>query len=79
MAKQFAIRLSLIAFIVSIIESVFNGDSFQSGLINGGIKAVWFLGIGFVVGEIARRMIEENAALEFGLKEFKPPGAASTQ
>lgn len=65
MAKQFAIRLSLIIFAVSVIESAVLGDAFHSGLIAAGTKAVCFFVIGLFVGEIARRVVEENAVAEF--------------
>ncbi len=65
MAKQFAIRLSLILFAVSVIESAVIGEAFYSGLIAAGTKAACFFVIGLFVGEIARRVVEENAVAEF--------------
>ncbi|WP_339911824.1 hypothetical protein [Symmachiella dynata] len=65
MAKQFAIRLSLIMFAVSVIESAVTGEAFHVALIAAGTKAVCFFVIGLFVGEIARRVVEENAVAEF--------------
>ncbi len=73
MAKQFAIRLSLIVFAAAVIEALVKGDEFATGIINGGLAAACGFGIGLIVGEIARRIIEENAAAEFGLNEIVAP------
>ncbi|TWU06765.1 hypothetical protein CA54_51640 [Symmachiella macrocystis] len=73
MAKQFAIRLSLIMFAVSVIESAVTGEAFHAGLITAGTKAVCFFVIGLLVGEIARRVVEENAVAEFA--EIAAPSA----
>jgi len=64
-AKMFATRLSLIAFTVAVIEAIVLGQSFQDGLVAAGTRAAWFFGIGLIVGEICRRVVEENAAAEF--------------
>lgn len=69
MAKQFAIRLSLIAFAVGVIEALVAGDAFTTGLTSAGVKAICSYGIGLFVGHIAQRIVEENAAAEFGLED----------
>jgi hypothetical protein len=72
-AKQFAIRLSLIMFAVSVIESAVIGEPFHAGLTAAGTKALCFFGIGLLVGEIARRVVEENAIAEFAQADAAPP------
>ena len=64
-------------FAVSVIESVVTGDTFHAGLTAAGMKALWFFGIGLFVGEIARRVVEENAIAEFANAE--PESSPTTQ
>lgn len=69
MAKLFAARLALIAFAVTLADALFSSRAFYPSLSSALIKAVLFYGIGFVVGELARRIIEENAEAEFKLSD----------
>ncbi len=63
-------------FAVSVIESVMTGEAFHAALTSAGIKAVFFFGVGLVIGEIARRVVEENAIAEFANVDAIPPQAA---
>lgn len=66
MATQFAARLSLIAFATVTTEAVISGEAFQPGVKAALTALALSYAIGLVVGDLARRVIEENAAVEFG-------------
>jgi hypothetical protein len=68
----FGLRLSLIVFSIETLAGLIKGQGFeetvQSALIIGGI----FWGLGLVLGELARQVVEELA-----LAQFKTPAANS--
>ena len=65
MASLFASRLSLIAFATVSIRGVITGTEFEGTLKSALIAAAVFYGLGLVVGELARRVIEDNVRSEF--------------
>ncbi len=64
MARQFAVRLALIAFAAStahgLMERVDFSGTMQSALMHGAA----FFGLGWICGELAGRAVEENARQE---------------
>lgn len=60
----FSLRLAVIAFSVTCLARVIDGQEFeatiQSAFIAGGI----FWGLGLILGELARHIIEENVRAE---------------
>ncbi len=65
MAVQFAIRLSLIAFATTSVRGLINGADFQGTIQTALIATAVFYGLGFVLGELARRLVEENVRAEW--------------
>ncbi len=65
MARQFAFRLSLLAFAVSTFRGVLNGSDFQGAMQWALVAAATFFVLGFVVGELGRLLVEDNARSEF--------------
>ncbi|MCA9067344.1 MAG: hypothetical protein KDA84_00370 [Planctomycetaceae bacterium] len=61
----FGLRLAVIAFSVKCLTGVIDGQDFettiQSALLAGGI----FWGLGLILGELARHVIEEHVRAEF--------------
>ncbi len=59
MAMAFGLRLALIVFAVETFAGLFQGkeleDTIRSALMLGGV----FWGLGLVVGEVARQVVEE--------------------
>ncbi len=78
MAMAFGLRLSLIAFSVIAFDGMLRGgtfeDTIQLALIAGGV----FWGLGLLMGEVARRVVEESVDAE--LSKANPASkAASTK
>ena len=69
MAVQFASRLSLIAFATMSVRGILTAADFEGALKAALIAAAGFYGLGLVVGELARRVIEENVAKELAYLE----------
>jgi len=63
-AIQFANRLSLIAFSTSSLRSAIGGTGFESGIQEALAALAIFYVLGLVLGELARRLVEENAQIE---------------
>jgi len=77
MAREFAVRLALVAFAAStlcgLMESVDFAGTLQSALWHAGA----FFGLGWVCGELAGRVVEENARQEAARrwKELEQPAS----
>jgi len=71
-AKVFAARLSLITFTAVVIDSLISGMAFRDGIGSAMSTGAIAFGLGLIVGELARRIIEENAEAEFDLKDAPP-------
>jgi hypothetical protein len=77
MGRQFAVRLALIAFAAStmrsLIDAVDFGGALQIALLHGAV----FFGLGWVCGELARRVVEENARQEAErrIKDLEQPAS----
>ena len=63
-AVHFAGRLSLIAFATAAARGVLAGWDFQGSLQTALISLGVFYGLGLVLGDLARRVVEENAQTE---------------
>lgn len=59
MALHTACRLALIAFATIAIRGVLNGSEFQAVLMLAIRTGAVFFGIGLIVGELARRLLED--------------------
>lgn len=78
MATQFAGRLALISFATSSLRGLYCGADFygtiQAALVSLGV----FYVLGLVIGEAARRIVEENLRAELAMQlasasAHKPP------
>lgn len=65
MARQFATRLGLLAFAASTAEALGTGVDLGSALTTALWRLALFYGLGWVCGELARRLVEEDAQQEF--------------
>lgn len=77
MGRQFAVRLALIAFAASTLRSLIDAVDFSSAVQIALLHGVVFLGLGWVCGELSRRVIEENARqeVERRTKELEQPAS----
>lgn len=64
MALQLASRLSLIAFATSLIRGLLVGSDFRATLQAGLFAAAAFYGLGLLLGELARRLVEEHVVAQ---------------
>ncbi len=64
MAVHFAGRLSLVAFATAAARGVLAGWDFQGSLQTALVALGVFYCLGFVLGDLARRLVEENAQAE---------------
>jgi hypothetical protein len=64
-AGHFASRLSLIAFATAIVQGLIDRADFQGTLQTALLLLAVFFGLGYVIGEIARRVVEEGVQAEF--------------
>ena len=63
-AKQFASRLSLIAFSTASLRGLLCGADFEGTMRTALIVTAVFYGLGLILGDLARRVVEENVELE---------------
>lgn len=73
MAHEFAVRLASIAFAAATAQGAITGADFQSTLKTALVVLGVFYGLGFVCGEIARLLVEENVT---ATTAQRPPAAA---
>jgi hypothetical protein len=77
MARQFAVRLALVAFAASTVRGLLESADFvgtiESALLHGAV----FFGLGWVCGELAGKVVEESARQEVArrLKELEQPAS----
>ncbi|MCH7990609.1 MAG: hypothetical protein IID46_15825 [Planctomycetes bacterium] len=64
-ASQFAARVSLIAFAMATLRGAIIGANFDDAMNSALFAALVFFGLGLIVGELARRTVEEIAQTEF--------------
>ena len=79
-ASQFANRLSLIAFATVTVRGLLSGSDFQGTLQAALLSLGAFYVVGFVLGELARRVVEESVDAELAAQRAKmsPPSASQT-
>lgn len=65
MARQFATQLALIAFSTASVRGLISGADFEGTLEAALIAMGVFYVLGFVFGELARRVVEECVESEF--------------
>jgi hypothetical protein len=58
--QQYATRLALIAILTVIGRGLLGDGDFAGTVKTAAVAAVAFFGVGLLVGEIARRLIEEH-------------------
>ena len=73
MAHKFAVQLSLIAFAAVSIRGLISGADFQLTLQSALLVLMGFYPFGWILGELARRLVEENVTTE--LSRAVPPSA----
>ena len=66
MAWQYAPRLALIAVVTVLGRGLLCGGEFGGTVKAAALAAAAFFGLGLLVGEIARRLVEEQLAREAG-------------
>ena len=82
MSTQFASRLSLIAFATAAVRGLLNQADFYGTIQTALVALGVFYVLGLVIGEAARRIVEENAKadlverlqLGFGPRDPRPTG-----
>jgi len=77
-AGQFAFRLSLIAFATASLRGLIAGVTFSGGLKTALAAAALFYCLGLIVGEMARRVIEEHVQAEFDRIDDRTPATDSS-
>lgn len=70
MAHEFAVRLAAIAFATATLQGVITGAEFQQTLKLALVILGVFYGLGYLCGEIARRIVEESVAA--GIEAAEP-------
>jgi hypothetical protein len=76
-AEQFAPRLALIATMTVFGRGMFAGGDFAGTVKTAAVAAVVFFVLGLLVGEIARRLIEEHVRGEAAANDDGPGVPAS--
>ena len=64
-AKQFASRLALIAFAAASLRGLTCGAAFGATIQTALVAMAIFYGLGLVLGELARRVVEEHVTAEW--------------
>lgn len=59
-AHEYAVRLALIAFATTAIQGLVTRNDFEPTLKSALIAAAVFYGLGWLCGEMARRLVEES-------------------
>jgi hypothetical protein len=67
-ASQFANRLALIGFATITVRGLLAGSDFQGTIQAALLALAVFFAVGFVIGELARRVVEEAVDLEIARK-----------
>ena len=77
MARQFAVRLALVAFAASTVHGLIDAVDFAGTVQSALMHAATFFGLGWICGELAGRVVEESARQEVArrLKELEPPAS----
>lgn len=65
MATQFASRLALVVFAASAAEQLWSCSDLSAALASVLVHTAVFYGLGLVCGDLARRLVEEDAEREF--------------
>lgn len=78
MAKRYAGALSLIAFAAVCLRGMVTGRPFATVLGYALVALFAFAVLGFVVGSLARRAVEESVNAELAQRESPAPRPAET-
>jgi hypothetical protein len=62
---QFASRLSLVAFATAAARGLLASTPFAAAIYSALVAGAAFYGIGLLLGDLARRLVEEHARSEF--------------
>uniref|UniRef100_A0A7C4QGW8 Uncharacterized protein n=1 Tax=Schlesneria paludicola TaxID=360056 RepID=A0A7C4QGW8_9PLAN len=65
MATQFAGRLALLVFAASALDQLWSVDDLSAALTHVLGATAGFYGLGLICGDLARRLVEEDAQREF--------------
>jgi hypothetical protein len=63
-ASQFANRLALIGFATITVRGLLAGSDFPGTIQSALVALAVYFAVGFVIGELARRVVEEAVELE---------------
>lgn len=77
MARQFAVRLALVAFAASTVQGLIEFTDFAAAVQSALLHGAAFFGLGWVCGELAGKVVEENARQEVARrwKELEQPAS----
>ena len=64
-AANYACRFAMIAFGTTVLRGAMGGSDFEGTVWAALAATAVFYGLGFVLGELARRVVEEHAAAEW--------------
>lgn len=73
MARQFASRVSLIAFAATAIHGAMAGRGFSAAMKTALMTGAAFFLLGLIFGELARRLVEESVRTELEQSLAEPP------
>jgi hypothetical protein len=63
-AHAFASHLALIAFATAALQALISGSKFFQSTQTALLVLLVFYGLGWILGELARRVVEENVSAE---------------
>ena len=72
MAQAFGSQLALIAFAAAVVQGLIGGASAEAALARALWSGALFFGVGTLLGELARQLVEEVARRSQPTKEAAP-------
>ena len=69
----------LIAFATAAVRGLITGSDFQGTIQAALVATAVFFGLGLVLGELARRVVQENAEAEFARMNPQTPTSESQE
>ena len=64
LGSQYAFRLSLIAFATAALRGLMAGSDFEGTMHSALMILALFFALGWIIGELARRVVEEQVEVE---------------
>lgn len=76
-AQEFATRLAMIAFSTATIQGLMTGAAFEPALKHALLALAVFYGLGLAVGELARRIVEDQWQATRNMIDNSSPATSS--